>query len=135
MSSLNRIIIMGYITKDLELKTTQNNKTLCNFTVAVNRTFEKDKADFIQCVVWNKPAEYLTKYGKKGSLVLVEGALNIDQVDNSYYTKINVSQVSLIGGKSENEQGSQSGSQQVSKKEVETETFDDLGIDDSSYPF
>ena len=97
---MNVFIGIGRITKDLELKQLNGGKSLCNFTIAINRVYEKDKADFINCVVWNKSAEYLVKYGSKGALVAVEGSLNIDKTNDNYYTKINVQNVSLVGGKS-----------------------------------
>ena len=76
---INRVILVGRITKDLELKTTTNNLSVCTFTIAVNRAFKgkegEPTADFVQCVVWRKQAENLVKYCNKGSMVGVDGRL------------------------------------------------------------
>lgn len=70
---MNRICLVGRITKDLELSYTSTNKAVCDFSIAVNR--DKENADFINIQVWNEQAENLTKYQSKGSLIGVEGSL------------------------------------------------------------
>lgn len=72
---MNKAIIMGRITRDPEIRYTQNNNAVCAFTVAVNRINKRDEADFISCKAWNKVAENLGKYVKKGDRVLVEGSI------------------------------------------------------------
>lgn len=81
---MNNVTIIGRITKDLETRTTNNQKSVCEFTLAVNRT-GSEGADFITCVVWNKPAENLAKYQGKGSLIAVTGQLRVEK----YQTKEN----------------------------------------------
>ena len=71
---MNKIILIGRITKDLELKYTNNDKAVCNFSIAVNR-FGTKETDFFDIVVWNKQAENLVKYQTKGSKVGVVGSL------------------------------------------------------------
>ena len=73
---MNKVLLIGRITKDLELRHTPNDKAVCDFTLAVNR--DKDNADFINCVVWNNQAENLCKYQGKGSLIAVFGELRVD---------------------------------------------------------
>ena len=76
---LNVAIIMGRITKDLELKETPNNVAVTTFTVAVNRDYtkqgEEKKADFINVTAWRNTAEFVTKYFKKGSSIVVKGTI------------------------------------------------------------
>lgn len=66
---MNRAILIGRLTKDPELRTTSSGRNVCQFAVAVNRTFTnangEREADFINCVVWDKQAENLCKYQKK----------------------------------------------------------------------
>ena len=59
---MNTIILKGRLTKDPELKATQSGISICRFCVAVNRRFNKDEADFINCVAWRGTAEFISKY-------------------------------------------------------------------------
>ena len=79
---MNSINLVGRLTADPELKTTQSGKSVCSFTLAVNRPRVKDTTDFINCVAWNQSAEYLTNYGRKGSLVAVTGVLTSRKYDD-----------------------------------------------------
>ena len=76
---INRVVIVGRLTADPELKYTPNGIASCNFRVAVNRTFKgqnsEQVADFINCVAWRKQAENLANYMKKGSLIGVDGRI------------------------------------------------------------
>ena len=78
---MNKVILTGRITRDLELRYTSNNKAACEFTIAVNRAAKEGEkqADFIYCKVYNTQAENLTKYQGKGSLIGVEGEIINDQ--------------------------------------------------------
>ena len=76
---MNRICLIGRITKDLELRYTPSNKAVCDFTLAVNR--DKENADFINCVVWEKQAENLKKYQGKGSLIGLDGQLRCESFE------------------------------------------------------
>ena len=72
---MNAVNLTGRLTSDVELKTTQNGKSVCSYTLAVNRPKVKDTTDFITCVTWNQGAEYLGKYARKGDKVGVTGVL------------------------------------------------------------
>ena len=72
---MNNICISGNITKDIEVKNTTTGKTVTSFDVAVKRPMTKDTTDFFTVVVWGQSAEYLGKYGRKGSKVVVVGKL------------------------------------------------------------
>ena len=79
---MNAINLVGRLTADPELKQTQSGKSVCSFTLAVSRPRVKDTTDFINCVVWNQSAEYLTTYGRKGNLVAVTGVLTSRKYDD-----------------------------------------------------
>lgn len=72
---MNNIQLLGRITKDLEQKTTTSGKPVCSFDIAVARKFNKDITDFIPCVVWDKTAEIMCKFVKKGQLIAIDGSL------------------------------------------------------------
>jgi len=76
---LNRVVLVGRLTKDPDLRYTANGVAVANFTVAVNRPFSNQQgtreADFINCVVWRRPAENLANYMKKGSMIGVDGRI------------------------------------------------------------
>jgi len=72
---MNAVNLTGRLTSDVELRTTQNGKSVCSYTLAVNRPKVKDTTDFIVCVTWNQGAEYLGKYAHKGDKVGVTGVL------------------------------------------------------------
>ncbi|PIC81054.1 single-stranded DNA-binding protein [Sporosarcina sp. P18a] len=76
---INRVVLVGRLTKDPELKVLQSGIHVCRFTLAVNRPFKSEggeqQADFIQCVAWRKQAENVANYLKKGSLAGVDGRI------------------------------------------------------------
>lgn len=79
---MNSCVLTGRLTKDPELKMLSNNNPCCTFTLAVNRRFSKE-ADFIDIVVWGKPAENCANYLSKGKMAGVAGELHI----RTYETK------------------------------------------------
>ena len=76
---LNKVILMGRITRDIELKYTQSNTAVCSFSVAVERNFarqgEERQTDFINVVAWRQQAEFVSKYFGKGRMINVVGSL------------------------------------------------------------
>ena len=112
---LNKIILMGRLVRDPELKTTNSDIAVCKFTVAVNRPYQKDKeqkADFINVTAWRGTAEFVSKYFNKGSIIIVEGKLqNNDYTDKEgvkhYSMQVMADNVNFGGGKSENSGTSQ----------------------------
>ena len=73
---INKVILMGRLTKDPELRYTNNKTPVCSFTIAVNNGYgEKQQTDFINCVAWNKTAEFVTKYFTKGKMIIVIGRI------------------------------------------------------------
>ena len=84
---MNKVILMGRLTRDPELRYTNNNLAVCSFTLAVNRGFvkqgEEKQADFIPIVVWNKQAEFCSKYFTKGLQVAVVGRIQVRTWDDN----------------------------------------------------
>lgn len=78
-TNMNRVVLVGRLTRDPELKYTGTGVAVANFTIAINRPFKnqagEQEADFINCVIWRKPAENLANYMKKGSQIGVDGRL------------------------------------------------------------
>lgn len=72
---LNKIIIMGRMTRDPELRNTANGKPVANFTLAVDRDHNREETDFIDVVAWNGTAEFVSKYFNKGQMTVVSGRL------------------------------------------------------------
>ena len=72
---LNKVILMGRITTDPELKHTPSNVAVCSFSLAVNRRFNRNETDFIDIVAWRQQAELISKYFTKGQQMVVCGAL------------------------------------------------------------
>lgn len=79
MSASNGVHIMGRITRDLELRHTQSGTAVCQFCVAVTRSFKDTngeyQSDFIDCVAWRNSAEFITKYFSKGAMIALDGEL------------------------------------------------------------
>ena len=94
---INKVILIGRLTRDPELRRTPQGDAVTSFTLAVNRNYtDKDgqqQADFINCVVWKKSAENVEKYCSKGSLVGVEGRIQTRSYDNSQGQKVYVVEV------------------------------------------
>lgn len=105
---MNKAILIGRLTKDPELRSTPTGRNVCQFSIAVNRTYTnasgEREADFINCVVWDKQAENLAKYQKKGNQIAVEGRIqtrNYDDKDGKkvYVTEILASNISFLDAK------------------------------------
>lgn len=83
---INNVVLVGRMTRDPELRRTGSGSPVTSFTLALDRGFSSStgqQADFINCVVWNKPAENTAKYCSKGSLVGVEGRLQSRSYQNN----------------------------------------------------
>ncbi len=93
---INRVVMVGRMTRDPELRRTQNGSAVTSFTLAINRPQRNEgeqQADYISCVVWNKVAENVDKYCSKGSLVGVEGRLRSRSYDNAQGQRVYVTEV------------------------------------------
>ncbi|OUQ08218.1 single-stranded DNA-binding protein [Erysipelatoclostridium sp. An15] len=94
---INRVVLVGRMTRDPELRRTPQGDAVTSFTLAVNRNFTsrdgQQQADFINCVVWRKPAENVERYCSKGSLVGVEGRIQTRSYDNQQGQRVYVTEV------------------------------------------
>lgn len=125
---MNTIQLIGRLTNEPELRTTQSGKNVCNFNIAVNRT-SSEGTDFISCQVWGIQAENLCKYQKKGNLIGVIGSLRIDkfqddQRNDKYKSYVLANNIEYLTSKKE-ESESSNGVSSVKSEQI-TLSDDDL---------
>lgn len=118
---MNRVVLVGRLTKDPELRYTPAGAAVATFTLAVNRPFKngqgEQEADFIQCVVWRKPAENVANFLKKGSLTGVDGRVQTRNYEGNdgkrvYVTEIVAEAVQFLEPKNNHVEGSTSNNNQ-----------------------
>lgn len=90
---MNRVVLVGRLTKDPDLRYTPNGVPVATFTLAVNRPFNKEETDFINCVVWKKAAENVANFLKKGSLAGVDGRIQTRNYEGQDGKKVYVTEV------------------------------------------
>ena len=102
---MNKVILIGRLTKDPELRRTPTDVSVVQFTIAVNRPFQQQngerQADFINCVAWRNQAENLAKYIKKGGQIAVEGSIQTRSYDDPngvrrFVTEVIASQITFL---------------------------------------
>lgn len=147
---INRVVLVGRLTKDPELKYTPSGVAMARFTLAVNRTFTNQQgekeADFINCLVWRKQAENTANFLKKGSLAGVEGRIQTGSYEGQdgkrvYTTDVVVDSVQFLEPR--NGQASQNngntGQTQQNYTRVDEDPFNNsevsVEVDDSDLPF
>jgi single-strand DNA-binding protein len=89
----NRVILIGRIAADPELRTTPGGDNVTTIRVAVNRSYNKDKADFISVVAWKRTAEFICNYFPKGSAIGIEGSIQVRDYTDKEGNKRNVVEV------------------------------------------
>lgn len=108
--ALNKAIIMGRITHDLEVRQTQSGTAVLQFTVAVDRNYSKDggekQTDFINCVAWRQTAEFISRWFSRGRMIAVDGRLQTRTYEDKngtkhYITELIVENANFTGEKSE----------------------------------
>ncbi|MGN0162365.1 MAG: single-stranded DNA-binding protein [Candidatus Ornithomonoglobus sp.] len=113
---MNKVLLVGRLTADPELRQTPQGTAVTRFTVAVDRRFRREggqQADFITCVAWRQQAEFVCRYFNKGKLIGVEGSIQTSSWDGKdgkrqYSTEVICDNVEFVGSKSES--GSNGGS-------------------------
>lgn len=94
---MNRVVLVGRLTKDPELRYTPNGVAVATFTLAVNRTFTNQQgereADFINCVVWRRPAENVANFLKKGSMAGVDGRIQTRNFEGQDGKRVYITEV------------------------------------------
>ena len=113
---MNKVVLVGRLTADPELRQTQSGIASCRFTVAVNRRFAdkntgERQADFITCQAWRQQAEFVSRYFNKGKMICVEGNLRTGKYQDKnhsdvthYTTDVFVDNVEFVGGKNDSGQ-------------------------------
>lgn len=134
---MNKIFLIGRLTKNPELKYTPSGAAVCSFTLAVDRRFTSQsgerEADFINIVVWNKAAENCAKYLSKGKQTAVEGRLQIRSYDGNdgkkrWVTEVVADNVEFLGS------GQQQGTRTYSQSEIE-DWGEEVTFDSNDVPF
>ena len=132
---MNKVFLIGRLTRDPELRYTGNNTAVASFTVAVNRTYTSQtgerEADFINVVVWRKQAENVKNYLSQGSQVAIEGRIQVRNYDDQngqrrYVTEVIADNVEFVGSRRDNQnQMSQPGfNQQSTQTSAEPTPYD-----------
>ena len=110
---MNKVVLIGRLTKDPELRYAAGSGTaVTRFTIAVNRQFKKDEADFISCVAWKKTAETIAQYFTKGRPIAIVGHMQTGSYDaqdgtKKYITDVAVESFEFVGSNGQaNNQGS-----------------------------
>ena len=141
---INNAVLVGRLTKDVELRYTPSNVAVATFTLAVNRTFKNEngdrEADFINCVMWRQQAENLANWAKKGALIGITGRIQTRSYDNQqgqrvYVTEVVAETFQLL--ESKGQQGNQQG--QRGQEQQQAPDFSRQGapmdISDDDLPF
>lgn len=106
---MNKVILMGRLTKDIEMRQTPNGVSLVRFSIAVTRRFKNSNgeydADFINCIAWRKTGEFIARYFQKGSMIAVVGSIQSRSWDGNdgkkqYATEVIVDEAYFTGIKS-----------------------------------
>ena len=110
---INRVVLVGRLTRDVEVRKTTNGLSVASFTIACDRRQRRDaqnqqSADFISCVAWRQTADFLGQYARKGALVGVEGRIQTRNYDGQdgrkvYVTEVLCDTVQLLESKSQSQ--------------------------------
>ena len=141
---MNQVTLIGRLTKDPELKYTQGGKAFCKFSIAVTREFNRDEADFISCVAWDKRAETIAEYLRKGRRIAIQGRLNVRNYEQNgeskWITEVIVDKFDFIDTNANSSSGnytSQNGTTSNSQEFEASSPVEDNEeiIDDDDFPF
>ncbi len=146
---MNKIMLIGRLTKDPELRYTQSGTAVASFTLAVDRRFPNQngerEADFINCVAWNKSAEFVANYFHKGKQMALEGRLQVRSYEGNdgqrrWVTEVVAEQIEFVGSKNDSTNVS-GGNRQDYQNNNNASAGSNLGLgeeivfDDSDLPF
>ena len=129
----NKVTLVGRISTDLELRYTGSNKAYCRFNLAVNRMNEG--TDFIPVTVWGKPAENLVSYQNKGSLILVDGSISMNNYtdkdgNNRTSFEVMTSNVQFLGNKKTKDEMTTSQAESDPYKEMSEQINEEIDLED-----
>ena len=131
---INRVVMVGRMTRDPELRRTGSGTAVTSFTLALNRNYNSadgQQADYIPCVVWNKAAENVAQYCGKGSLVGVEGRLRSRSYDNAqgqrvFVVEVQCDSVQFLETKAQRERNAQMQNNDFAMPGPQTNNFQDV---------
>lgn len=127
---LNKAILNGRLTKAPELKQTNSGKSVCGFTIAVDRNRDREKTDFIPIVAWGKTAEFVNQWFGKGDLITIVGRIEVRNYEDKNGNKRTATEIIaeevLFGGSKSTGQGSENAAQ---RNLAGLEEVDDDGAD------
>ena len=141
---MNKVVLIGNLTRDPELQTTNGGVSVCRFSLAVQRRFANSdgerEADFINITVWRNQAENCHKYLKKGSKCAVVGRIQTSSYDapdgsKRYTTDVVADEVEFIGSRNGGDGEGYTPSENAGKTEPKKQTAELEEIDDDSLPF
>lgn len=138
MASFNKVILVGNLTQDPELKKTNSGVSVCSFRIAVGRRFAKDgqpETDFFDIVTWRNTAEFVCRYFRKGKPILVCGELqNRSWTDKDgskrYVTEIVADECTFVENKTATQVNTEGETVQAPTYQGEQTGFEDLSSDD-----
>ena len=139
---MNKVILMGRLTNEPELRQTQNGTMVVKFGLAVKRRFSNDQADFLNCSAWGKTAEFVSKYFHKGNMIALSGRIETGSYQKDgqtvYTTGIVAEEVYFTGEKVEqgtvNLMGTPN-STGTGNNMPDYDDFADMDFDDEQLPF
>lgn len=134
---MNKVILIGRLTKDADVKASSTGMSIARFNLAVDRRFKKDNektADFINCVAFSKTAEFLEIYGKKGVKFVVEGSIQTGSYTNKEGQKVYTTDV-LVQSVEFAESKASSQNAQIQPSATPTDFMQINEIDDEELPF
>ena len=148
---MNKVILIGRLARDPELRTTSSGIASLNFSLAVTRNFTNQngerEADFINCVAWRKQAENMAKYCQKGSQIAVEGRITTRSYDaqdgtKRYVTEVVCDNVTFLGSKGSSNNmnfNDDNGSKDLEVTDIPVDPYQDFGeeiaLSDDDLPF
>ena len=141
---MNKVMLIGRLTKDPELRYTQSGTAVASFTLAVNRRFSgqngEREADFINCVAWQKSAEFVANYFRKGQQMALEGRLQVRSYDGNdgqrrWVTEVVAEQIEFVGSKNENGSGRQDYQNNNASAGSSLGLGEEIVFDDNDLPF
>ncbi|HAR6324382.1 TPA: single-stranded DNA-binding protein [Staphylococcus pseudintermedius] len=142
---INRVVLVGRLTKDPEFRTTQSGVEVATFTLAVNRNYKnkngEQQADFINCIVFRKQAENVNNYLSKGNLAGVDGRLQSRSYENQegrriFVTEVICDSVQFLESKNNNQSNNQQQRGQAPTQDNPfTNANNPIDIDDEDLPF
>ena len=141
---MNKVILVGRLVREPELRTTQSGVNVCSFTVACDRRYQKEgerQADFINCIAWRNTADFISNYFTKGTRIALDGSIQTRSWDaedgtKRYATEVIVEHAEFAQSKSEGNSGSITQPEYTFTGTNNIDSaFDDIDISEEDLPF